>query len=70
MKCPKYIFKALLSRAKHAALLIDRDLQIAEWLEKNNIEVASEDICGGVEIYVNPYESARRIYQAILEKEI
>ena len=69
MECPKYIREALLRRANHASAFLDLDWKIAEWLEKNNIEVDFEDIHGGSESYVNPYESSKRILQAIEEKE-
>jgi hypothetical protein len=38
------------------------------WLDKNNIETEICDTHGGVEISVNPAESARRIREAILSK--
>lgn len=69
MECPKYIKEALIRRANHASAFLDLDWKIAEWLEKNNIEVDFEDIHGGSESYVNPYDSANRILKAIEEKK-
>lgn len=69
MECPKYIREALLRRANHASAFLDLDWMIAEWLEKNGVEVESEDIHGGCESYVNPYESSRRILKAIEETD-
>lgn len=68
MKCPKYIEKALLRRANHAAAFSTLDVEIMEFLEKNDIEVEEYDICGGCESYVNPYDSSRRILEAIKAK--
>lgn len=69
MECPKYIREALLRRANHASAFLDLDWTIAEWLEKHGIDVNNEDIHGGCESYVNPYESSKRILKAIEEKE-
>lgn len=69
MKVPKYIKDKLLRRARCASQFTDLDCDIADWLDKNNIEVEEYDICGGCEAYVNPYESIKRILQAIEDKE-
>ena len=69
MNCPKYIIKALNTRAKCAFKFTECDLIIAKFLDKHNIPVEDYDIHGGCESYVNPYNSSRRIYDAILEKE-
>ena len=69
MKIPKYIDKLLDRRAKLALGLIDVDFVVSDWIEKNGIEVASEDYLTGVEMYSNPIDSADRIREAILRKE-
>ena len=65
MKCPNYIKEALLHRARHAGFFLDCDYKIAEFLERNHIKVDSDDILGGAESYVNPFDSAQRIFDAI-----
>lgn len=65
MKCPNYIKEALFRRARHAGFFLDYDYKIAEFLKRNHIEVDSEDICGGAESYVNPFDSSKRIFNAI-----
>ena len=67
MKIPKYIDKLIDRRARLAGALMDVCGELDDWLEKNGIEAEMEDTRGGVEIYVNPYNSARRIRQAIRE---
>ena len=69
MKCPDYIRNALNKRATYADKVAILDGIVADWLEKNGIEVEFEDIHGGVEIYVNPYDSSQRILDAIEAKE-
>ena len=69
MKCPQYIKDMLNARANHAAKFTVLDVTIQEWLEKHGIEVEEFDICGGCESYVNPYDSSRRIIEAIEEFE-
>lgn len=66
MEIPKYIEKWLERRAKLASQLEMLDFDISDWLDKHNIEVESEDYRGGVELYVNPYDSIERIKAAIL----
>jgi hypothetical protein len=67
MKIPKYIDKLIDRRARLAGDLMDVCLELDEWLDKNSVEVETEDTHSGVEIYVNPYDSAKRIRQAIRE---
>ena len=65
MKCPKYVSKLLDKRINSAFNLREADTKLVEWLEKNNIAVEEYDILGGCEMYVNPYNSAERIREAI-----
>lgn len=69
MKCPEYIRVALEQRAKAAAVVMDKDYIVCDWLEKHNIEVEDYDIRTGCEMYVNPYDSMHRILEAIKEAE-
>lgn len=69
MECPAYIKEALRKRAIYADRVSTLDGIISEWVEKNGIEVDFEDIHGGVEIYVNPYDSSNRVLEAIINKE-
>ena len=68
MKCPKYIINALKRRADCASKFIHYDCIIGEFLDKHNIEVEEYDIYGGCESYVNPDDSAARIYEAIIAR--
>ena len=70
MECPKYIQEALRKRAVYADKVAVLDGIISEWCEKNGIEVDYEDIHGGCEIYVNPYDSSQRVFDAIEKKEL
>ena len=65
MKCPNYIKEMLFRRARHAGFFLDCDYKIAEFLERNHIEVDPDDILGGAESYVNPFDSSQRILNAI-----
>lgn len=65
MKIPKYIDIALRLRTKYACLLNDKCIVVDEWLDKNGIECEYCDTRGGVEIYVNPYDSEQRIRECI-----
>ena len=69
MKCPKYIEEALRKRANCAMDFTTHDVTIAHFLERHRIEVEDYDIYGGCESYVNPFDSSKRIYEAILAKE-
>jgi hypothetical protein len=68
MECPAYIKEALRKRAIYADKVSTLDGIISEWIEKHEIEVDYEDIHGGVEIYVNPYDSSERVLEAIKNK--
>lgn len=65
MEIPKYIEEKLNKRAALADKLFDLDMEITEWIHKNNIEVDSGDYNGGVEMYVHPYESCLSVKEAI-----
>ena len=68
MKIPKYIDKLLDKRAKSAMDFMSSDCQIAEWLEKNGIDVPSDDICTGACALMEPYSSINSIRECILSK--
>lgn len=68
MKIPKYIDKLLEKRAKLAFNFMVVDSQIAEWLEKNQVEVSGDHILSGACSICEPYSSIDIIRQAILEK--
>ena len=69
MRCPKYIRAALLSRCRAAELFNKNDIIISEWIDKNNIDVPSEDYHGGVESVVHPYDSMISILKCIEEAD-
>lgn len=69
MKIPKYIEQALDRRVKSAIRLNEADMVITDFIIKNDIVVESYDYATGVEMYANPYESANRIREAILNTE-
>ncbi len=68
MNIPKYVEKLIERRAKLASDLNHVDYELYKWLEKNglNNKVEEYDVLGGCEIYVNPYASASRIREAVL----
>lgn len=68
MECPAYIRDALRKRADFAERVFELDCMIADWLDKNGVDVDFEDVRGGCEIYVNPHESSNRVLQAIAAK--
>ena len=68
LKIPKYIEQALQKRVKAAVQLMDIDEIITDFINENNIDAEYEDFCGGCEMYINPYDSAERIRQSILNK--
>lgn len=69
MKIPKYIDNYLDRRVKSAEQLMKYDWIITDWLDKYDIEVEDFDYCTGVEMYMNPVDSANRIRKAILNKK-
>ena len=68
MKIPKRIEKLIERRAKLASDINYIDGQLTEWLEKKDLvdKVEEYDFMGGCEMYVNPYASADRIREVIL----
>lgn len=68
MQIPKKIEKLIERRTKLACQLDDVCGELDAWLDAHGIETENEDIHGGVEIYVNPYDSGERVRNAILEK--
>lgn len=73
MKIPKYIDNLISRRERLAYELEDACRALEEWLEKNGWDDLlsgddlMEDTHGGVEIYCNPSESAKRIRKYIEE---
>lgn len=68
MDIPKYVLKALGRRARAAETFNTNDLIVSKFIDKHNINVESYDYHGGVESIVNPYNSAKRVTLAILNK--
>lgn len=48
---------------------MDNAISLQDWFDKHGIQIEDEDSVGGYEMFSNPYESARRVMNAILEKE-
>ena len=69
MRVPKYIKKLIYRRAELASKLQDADSQLGAWIDKNEIPLLPEDYRGGVEMYSAPWASARRLIEAIEEKD-
>lgn len=67
MWLPKRIEKLIDRRARLAADLMDVDYELSNWIDKHKIPVESYDCRTGVELYTNPYASARRVKEAILD---
>lgn len=65
MKIPKYVDEALKKRTKAAIIVLKNDTIVTDFINKHNIDVNSEDYCGGVEMYANLFESEDAIRQAI-----
>lgn len=68
MEIPKYIDRLINTRASLASQFNDTDCKLSKWLDKNGIEAESCDYHGGVEALVNPWDSAKRVRQAINDK--
>ena len=68
MKVPKKIINLLHSRVVHAQRILDVSIEIQEFLDCHGIEVEECDQPSGVEVYVNPEASAKRIIEAIENK--
>ena len=69
VKISKKIERLIERRARLAAELMIADAQLVEWLEENGLvdKVEEYDIMTGSEMYVNPYASADRIREVILD---
>lgn len=65
MWLPKRIEKLIDRRARLAADLMNVDYELSNWIDKNKIPVEDYDYRTGVELYTNPYASARRIKEAV-----
>ena len=65
MWLPKRIEKLIDRRARLAADLMNVDYELSNWIDKNKIPVEDFDYRTGVELYTNPYASARRIKEAV-----
>ena len=68
MQIPKTVEQMILRRERLAIQLDDAMNALDHWLDKNGINTEECDTHGGVEVYVNPSDSAERIRQAILGK--
>lgn len=69
MKIPNYVLDLIVKRQRYVEKALDAAYSLQEWLDKNEIQIEDEDSVGGYEMFSNPYESARRVMNAILEKE-
>ena len=68
MKINGYVEKLIERRERLAKQLQVACNNLDYYLDRNGIETESYDTHGGVEIYVNPTESAERIREAIRNK--
>ena len=68
MKIPKYIEKLINRRANLASQFREVDNKLSKWIEDNGIELDGSDYYGGVESLMNPWDSTRRVEQAIKDK--
>ena len=66
MKIPKYISEIIEKRAETAERYNHYDYQLSKWLDKKGIITESCDTHGGVESIVNPWSSADRVRDAII----
>ena len=68
MQIPKKIEKLIERRARLADELNHADNELTAWLDKKGLidKVEEYDIMTGCEMYVNPYASADRIRDVIL----
>lgn len=66
-KVPKYVLEIIDRRVKAAVKLIEADLALCEWLEERGLldELETFDYYGGVEMYVNPLDSSKRVLKVI-----
>lgn len=68
MEIPKYIEKLINRRANLASQFLEVDNKLSKWIENNGIELDRAYYYGGVESLINPWDSARRVEQAIKDK--
>lgn len=68
MKIPRHIKNAINRRVRTAIAWNESDYIISLWCRGNGIELNTEDCFGGVEGILNPEESAKRIQEAIKNK--
>ncbi len=69
MKIPNYVLDLIIKRQRYVEKAMDNAISLQDWLDKNGIQIEDEDSVGGYEVFSNPHESARRVMNAILEKE-
>ena len=71
MRLTKKMERLIDRRSKLASDLMDVCSEIDDFIEKNGLydEIDNEDCFGGVEIYSAPYESGRRVKEAIVAHE-
>lgn len=69
MKIPNYVLDLIVKRRRYVEKAMDNAVSLQDWLDKHGIQIEDEDSVGGYEMFSNPYESARRVMNAILEKE-
>ena len=67
MKIPKNIENAIEQRAKAAERFNYYDYIISKLIDNNGIDVDGGDTHGGVESIVNPWTSARKLKESIIE---
>ena len=67
MEIPRYIDEALKERAYYADMLMDQCCIVDKFILENGLDSVLEDYdyLTGCEIYVNPYNSEKRIREAI-----
>lgn len=69
MKIPKYVLDLIVKRQRYAEKAMNASVDLQTWLDDNNIQLEEYDAVGGSETFANPYNSARRVMNAILQKE-
>ena len=69
MKIPNYVLDLIVKRRRYGEKDMDNAVSLQDWLDKHGIQIEDEDSVGGYEMFSNPYESAHRVMNAIIEKE-
>lgn len=69
MKIPKYVLDLIVKRQRYAEKAMNASVDLQTWLDDNNIQIEEYDAVGGSETFANPYNSACRVMNAILQKE-